>query len=211
MSTRRDHWQTVYATKGEQQTSWFRPRLDESLRHVDALAIERSLPVIDVGGGRATLVDDLLARGFRDISVLDLSRAALDEARDRLGARGEAVHWIEGDITAVALPAAHYGLWHDRAVFHFLDQAGQRREYVAQARRAILPGGYLVVATFALDGPDKCSGLPVRRYDADGLAAEFADGFEPVATSHESHHTPFATDQSFTYVVLRRRHDTTGP
>lgn len=210
MSGRREHWESVYQTKGRQQTSWFRPHLDESLRMIDALAPDRRLPVIDIGGGRATLVDDLLARGHDDVSVLDLSEAALAESRDRLGSRGDAVHWIAGDITTIELPVAHYGLWHDRAVFHFLDEAAQRRRYAALARRAVRPGGHLVIATFAPDGPEKCSGLPVCRYDADGLAAQFAEGFEPIADSRETHRTPFGSEQSFTYVALRRRDDHTS-
>jgi SAM-dependent methyltransferase len=201
---RREHWQTVYQNKGESQTSWFRPHLDESLRLIDALALAPGTPIIDVGGGRSTLVDDLLARGFRDLTVLDLSPAALEASRVRLDANGDSVTWLAGDITATALPEARFGLWHDRAVFHFLTDEADRRRYVAQAARAIRPGGYAIIATFAADGPEKCSGLPVCRYDATQLAAEFASGFTCVDSSREVHRTPFETDQAFTYVVLCR-------
>ncbi len=202
---RREHWQAVYQDKGETQTSWFRPHLDESLRLIDQLALAPATPIIDVGGGRSTLVDDLLARGFRDLTVLDLSIAALQASRQRLGDRGNSITWIAGDVTATDLPESRFGLWHDRAVFHFLvDEADQRR-YVEQAARAVRSGGYAIIATFAADGPEKCSGLQVRRYDSASLAAQFTDHFDCVDESREIHRTPFATDQAFTYAVLRRR------
>ena len=204
MTTNRDHWQTVYHSKGEQQTSWFRPHLDESLRLIDSLDLDKSLPAIDVGGGRSTLVDDLLERGFADLTVLDLSQAALDESRRRLGERAGTITWLAGDITHVALPVAHYALWHDRAAFHFLTDRNERLRYSTTAARSIRPGGFIVLATFALDGPEKCSGLPVQRHDAQSLADAFADAFEPFADSRELHPTPFGTEQPFTYVVLRR-------
>jgi SAM-dependent methyltransferase len=204
MTTNQDHWQTVYQAKSEQQTSWFRPHLDESLRLIDSLGLDKTLPVIDVGGGRSTLVDDLLARGYGDITALDLSQAALDQSRQRLGDRGASVAWIATDITQATLPATHYGLWHDRAVFHFLTDPGERARYAMLAARSMRADGYIVLATFAADGPEKCSGLPVCRYDADELAAVFAQDFERVADSRERHPTPFGTEQPFTYVVLRR-------
>jgi SAM-dependent methyltransferase len=201
---RREHWQTVYQNKGETQTSWFRPHLDESLRLIDALALDLATPIIDVGGGRSTLVDDLLARDFHDLTVLDLSQAALDESRARLGEPGASMNWLAGDITTLSLPEARIGLWHDRAVFHFLTDEADQRRYVEQAAHAIRAGGYAIIATFALDGPEKCSGLPVCRYDAASLAAQFADSFDHVDSSRELHSTPFETSQAFTYMVLRR-------
>lgn len=204
MTTNLDHWQSVYQTKGEQQTSWFRPHLDESLRLIDALDLDRTRPVIDVGGGRSTFADDLLARGFADVTVLDVSSAALADSRRRLGANADAIAWLTGDILDATLPIAHYALWHDRAVFHFLTDDADRRRYASAAARSIGPGGYLVLATFALDGPEKCSGLPVRRNDAQGLANAFAENFSIVTDSRELHPTPFGTEQAFTYVVLRR-------
>ncbi len=200
-----EHWDAVYGTKGELQTSWFRPHLDESLRLIDALQLPRSAALLDVGGGRSSLVDDLLKRGFGDVDVLDLSAVALAEARQRLGARGEQVRWLAGDVTEIALPVARYALWHDRAVFHFLTDAEAQARYLAAAARAVRPGGHLVLGTFAEDGPERCSGLPVARYGADALAARFAPLFERVADSRELHRTPAGTEQAFTYVVLRRR------
>ena len=202
---RREHWESVYTTKAENQTSWFRPHLDESVRLIDGLKLQPTTPIIDIGGGRATLVDDLLSRGFTDLSVLDMSQAALDEAARRLGASGDSVRWLTADITRIELPDAHYGLWHDRAVFHFLTGPEERARYVANATRSIQPGGHAVVATFAADGPEKCSGLPVCRYDAAALAGEFEPSFKRIADSRERHPTPFGSEQSFIYVVLRRR------
>lgn len=215
MTDKNEHWRTLYQTRAEQQTSWFRPHLDESLRLIDALGLATDAPVIDVGAGRSTLVDDLLHRGFTDISVLDISADALDEAKERLGplAARQAgkstagVQWIVSDVLSADLPFAHYGLWHDRAVFHFLTEPADQARYVTLARNCLREGGILIVSTFALDGPGECSGLPVCRYDADTLAARFGDGFTPLADSREIHRTPFATEQSFTTLVLRRSTD----
>ena len=209
-AARQEHWEAVYRGKAEAQTSWFRAHLDESLRLIDALALPSDAPLLDIGGGRATLVDDLLARGFHHVSVLDLSATALADARLRLESRGDAVKWLVGDATTVELQAAHYALWHDRAVFHFLTDAADRERYVATAARALRPGGYVIAATFATDGPERCSGLPVCRYDAITLAAMFAPAFEKVAESRDVHRTPAGSEQPFTYVVLRRRHERTG-
>jgi len=203
-AARGEHWQRVYREKSETQTSWFRPHLDESLRRIDGLGLAPDDAVIDVGGGRSSLVDDLLARGLRDVTVLDLAEGALDAARARLGADAARVHWIAADVTRAQLPPAHYALWHDRAVFHFLTDAAERARYVAQTARALRPGGHAVIATFAPDGPERCSGLPVARYDADALAAEFAPVFVHVDHGRELHRTPWDAEQAFTYVVLRR-------
>jgi SAM-dependent methyltransferase len=199
-----EHWQGVYSAKGEAQTSWFRPHLDESLRIIDALALPSQAAFIVVGAGRSTLVDDLRARGFHDLCVLDISAEALAQSRARLGAAASLVHWIEGDVLEARLAPARYDLWHDRAVFHFLTSAEQQARYAAIAARSIRPGGHLLLATFAPDGPEKCSGLPVCRYDAATLAARFASHFTPVADSREAHRTPFDTTQAFTYLLLRR-------
>ncbi|MBU6403971.1 MAG: class I SAM-dependent methyltransferase [Proteobacteria bacterium] len=204
---RQSHWQSVYASKSETQTSWYRPHLDHSLRLVDGLALPPDAPLIDVGGGRATLVDDLLARGYRDVSVLDLAAVALDAARQRLGADAAQVRWLCANILDVDLPAAHYALWHDRAVFHFLTEPAPRAAYLAQMARALRPGGYAIIATFAADGPGRCSGLPVQRYAADALAACFAAHFECVCDSREEHRTAAGAVQPFTYVLLRKRSD----
>jgi len=201
------HWQQVYTSKASDAVSWYRPHLDRSLAFIDGLALAPDAPILDVGAGASTLVDDLLARGLRDVTVNDLADAALDHTRARIAAlpppAQSAVRYLAGDITTLALPAAHYALWHDRAAFHFLTEPAQRRAYVAQAARSLRPGGHLLIATFALDGPERCSGLPVCRYDAAALAAEFAPHFRPIADAREQHPTPFGTTQSFLYVLLR--------
>jgi SAM-dependent methyltransferase len=206
-AVRSSHWDVLYSEKGEAQTSWFRPHLDESLRLIDGLDLPLQAPMLDVGGGRSTLVEDLLQRGFTDIGVMDLSAVALDETKQRLGARADHVHWLVGDITDAELPSGYYALWHDRAVFHFLADIGDRARYAAAMAHAVRPGGYAVIGTFATDGPEHCSGLPVARYDASSLASEFAPEFEPVAHSRDMHRTPSGNEQAFTYVVLRRRSD----
>ncbi|HWT17222.1 MAG TPA: methyltransferase domain-containing protein [Patescibacteria group bacterium] len=199
------HWQQVYTTKATDAVSWFRPHLDRSLAFIDALGLDRDAAILDVGAGASTLVDDLLARGFRDITLNDIADAALAHARARLGpAQASNVHTHVGDVTTLVLPAHRFALWHDRAVFHFLTEPSQRAAYVAQAAHAVRADGHLLIATFASDGPERCSGLAVQRYDADTLAAEFAPHFERVSDAREEHPTPFGTTQSFQYVLLRR-------
>ena len=205
----RVHWQGVYQLKAEGQTSWYRPRLDESLRLIAAHSPDCDGPALDVGGGRSTLVDDLLEAGYCDVSVLDVSGEALEQSRARLATSRNAdaaasVHWIESDILGAGLPQSRYALWHDRAVFHFLVDDSEQVAYVALAECALRPGGVAIIATFALDGPERCSGLPVQRYDAPSLAARFGKAFELVASSREVHAAPNGASQAFTYVVLRR-------
>jgi len=206
ISAAQAHWQSIYSSKGEQDTSWYRPRLDESLRWIDSLELDRSSPLIDVGAGRSTLVDDLLARGFRAITLLDLSEAALAASRERLGVLGADVNWRVAGLLDAELPENHFALWHDRALFHFFTDAADRRRYAALAARSVRRGGHLLVATFAADGPGRCSGIPICRFDAAALAAEFSHGFTAVDDSRELHATPTGGQQAFTYLMLRR-HD----
>jgi SAM-dependent methyltransferase len=204
------HWQDVYGNKAEDQTSWYRPHLDVSLDMIDTLGLAPLAPIIDVGGGRSTLVDDLIGRGYRDLTVLDLSEAALSQSRSRLGRVAEAVHWIAGDVLDADLPSARFALWHDRAVFHFFTDEARQDRYIERVRAALKPGGHAIVATFAADGPQRCSGLPVCRYDGDSLAQRFGAGFERVDTRRELHRTPFDSVQPFTYLLLRRSDDAMG-
>jgi SAM-dependent methyltransferase len=200
----REHWRSIYRDKSEAQTSWYSAHLDTSLRLLDALHLPKTTPIIDVGGGRSTLADDLLARGFTQITILDIAAPALESARQRLGAAAERVQWRCVDVLEADLPAANYGLWHDRAVFHFLVDPARGRRYVEQAARAVRPGGFAVISTFAPDGPDRCSGLPVRRCDVAMLAAQFAPQFALLSEAREEHTTPWGSIQPFTYAVLRR-------
>jgi 2-polyprenyl-3-methyl-5-hydroxy-6-metoxy-1,4-benzoquinol methylase len=199
-----DHWNAVYQRKAAEQVSWFQPHLGTSLALIRALALPRSARIIDVGGGVATLVDDLLDEGFAAPTVLDISERALETSRQRLGARAAAVRWIVGDITEVDLGEARYDVWHDRAVFHFLTDPAARRAYVRAAMGALAPGGHIIVATFGVHGPEQCSGLDVVRYDADGLHAEFGGGFEKVRSLTELHQTPLGSEQEFVYCYCRR-------
>lgn len=199
----KDHWERVYSTKATDAVSWYQPHADLSLRLIEAAGLPRRAAIIDVGGGASTLVDDLLARGRYDVTVLDLSAAALEAAKVRLGASAAAVTWRVADITQAGLPDRAYDLWHDRAVFHFLTAPEDRRAYVAAVRRALRPGGHVVIATFAEDGPLRCSGLPVARYSTAQLQAEFGEGFALLSGEREQHATPSGSTQVFTYCHFR--------
>lgn len=200
----KSHWEQVYASKATDAVSWFQPHAERSLRFIEQARLPPTAAIIDVGGGASTLVDDLLARGFQNLTVLDLSARALAAARARLGARAGAVTWLEADITQAGLPAQAYDLWHDRAVFYFLTAPEERRAYVQAVRHALKPDGHLIVASFAEDGPLQCSGLPVVRYDARALQAQFGADFTLLAHERELHRTPFGTTQPFTYCHCRR-------
>lgn len=198
------HWDDVYGCKGAEAVSWFRPRLETSLELIAAAGISPDTPVVDVGGGASTLVDDLLARGFRSITVLDVSATALELARRRLGSRSDRVRWIHEDVTGWEPEPGGYGLWHDRAVFHFLVEPGRRQRYVEGLRRGLAPGGHVVLATFGPEGPRRCSGLPVRRYRPEDLESELGPAFTLEASRTEEHATPSGSIQQFTYALLRR-------
>jgi len=195
----KDHWENVYATKSPAEVSWYQARPALSLALIGKLGLAPDAVIADIGGGASTLVDNLLAQGFHNLAVVDLAGHALAAARSRLGARAAGVQWIEGDVTTPVLPESSVDLWHDRAVFHFLTGKDAREAYVTQARRAIRPGGHLIIATFAADGPTHCSGLPVMRYDAAALQAEFEQAFDLVGHATETHATPGGRMQSFLY------------
>lgn len=200
----KQHWEHVYATKSIDAVSWFQPQAATSLKLIQATGAAPTDAIIDVGGGASTLVDGLLANGFGNLSVLDLSGAALAASRARLGERAAAVQWLEADITQVALPAQRYAVWHDRAVFHFLVEAADRAAYRKLLLHALQPLGQVIIATFAENGPVQCSGLPIRRYRAEELHAELGESFELVDSHTEAHHTPSGAIQQFVYVHLRR-------
>lgn len=197
------HWEAVYRQKDAERVSWFRPHLERSLEFIEGARLPKGAGIIDVGGGASTLPDDLLARGYTNITVLDLSAGAIEVAKARLGAAGSRANWIVGDVCSVELPQQSFDFWHDRAVFHFLREPGARERYVEAVSRALKPGGHLVVATFGPEGPERCSGLDVRRYDADGLHAEFGPGFVKVDSATEVHETPWGSKQQFVYCYCR--------
>lgn len=199
------HWEHVYAHKAPTQVSWYQEHAQLSLDLIHRAGVQKDDPIIDVGGGASTLVDDLLAAGFQWITVLDIAAKALEFAQERLGPRAAQVTWIEADVTQAALPAQAYFLWHDRAVFHFLTQPADRQRYIESACRAVRSGGSLILATFAQDGPERCSGLEVMRYSAERLQQEFCTDFELVESLSERHRTLFGTEQKFLYCLLRRQ------
>jgi 2-polyprenyl-3-methyl-5-hydroxy-6-metoxy-1,4-benzoquinol methylase len=198
------HWENIYHTKGSAQVSWYQLHPQLSLQYIRNTGADKTASIIDVGGGASTLVDHLLDDGFGRITVLDLSKEALDVAAQRLAQRAQLVTWLEADITQVDLPQHAYDIWHDRAVFHFLTNPQDRQAYVKAVEHAVKPGGHVIVATFANDGPEKCSGLDVARYDPQSLHDEFGSGFELLDSTHENHQTPFGTEQKFIYCYCRK-------
>ena len=195
----RNHWERVYQSKEADAVSWFRPHLERSLSLIEKAAPDPAMSIIDIGGGESTLVDDLLGAGYFDVSALDISQAAIDATRQRLGLAGNAVAWWVGDVTQVTLPRARYDVWHGKAVFHFLTDLAQRQAYARLLMHAVKPGSHVIVATFGPEDPSKCSVLDVVRYDADGLHGEFGDAFRLVESATEVHDTPFGTSQQFIY------------
>jgi 2-polyprenyl-3-methyl-5-hydroxy-6-metoxy-1,4-benzoquinol methylase len=199
----RRHWDKVYTRKAPDAVSWYQPHLARSLELIGRAAPDVSAAIIDVGGGESTLVDDLLAKGYRDLTVLDISPNAIEASKKRLGALAEKVAWLTADITEVVLPGQRYDVWHDRAVFHFLTSVSQRASYVRQVKHSMKPRGHVIVATFGPEGPTQCSGLDVVRYDADSLHGEFGPQFRLVEHATEIHRTPSGRMQQFLYCFCK--------
>ncbi len=199
-----DHWDQIYDSRPATELSWYQRHPETSLRLIEEAASGRSAAVVDVGSGASELVDALLARGFTDVTLVDISRRALETVRSRLGSEARRVSFVNQDLL-MWIPERRYDVWHDRAVFHFLTEREDRDRYVEIVTDAIGTGGFLILGTFAEDGPTSCSGLPVRRYSADELADVFAQSFSVVGHEREEHLTPSGTAQSFTWVVLRRK------
>ena len=197
------HWDNIYRQTAPEQVSWYRPHLDRSLSLIQSAAPDRAAAIIDVGGGESTMVDDLLALGYRNLTVLDISQTALALTKQRLGEAAGRVQWICADVTAPPLATDSFDVWHDRAVFHFLTSEEQRLAYVHAVESTVKPRGHVIVSTFGPEGPDKCSGLPVMRYDAEELHEEFGTRFRLIESSREMHETPFGTIQQFLYCYCR--------
>ncbi len=196
------HWERVYAD-GYEDVSWFQAQPDLSLRLIASSGVDKHAGIIDVGGGASSLVDCLLDQGYSPVAVLDVSPTSLRYARDRLGSRARNVSWVEADVTTFS-PPRRFGLWHDRAVFHFLTDAAQRLAYVQTLRRTLISDGAVIIATFAMDGPTRCSGLPVERYDARKISAELGPEFSLIEEVSEVHRTPLGSGQTFSYFHFRR-------
>lgn len=200
----KNHWERVYGSKAPTDVSWYQALPTRSLELLRAASAGPDARIIDIGGGDSTLVDAILAERLGTMMVLDISAAALARAQRRLGTRAALVTWVEADVTTVDLPESSIDIWHDRAVFHFLVEPEQRRRYVAHLQQTLKAGGAAVIATFALDGPEKCSGLPVARYSPETLAAELGSEFMMVESRRHAHVTPWSAAQSFQYSRFRR-------
>jgi trans-aconitate methyltransferase len=200
---RQAHWQKAYKEKGEKQVSWFQEKPALSLELIHGVGVKPDSAIIDIGGGASRLVDVLVNEGHRDLTVLDLSDEAVAITRSRLAERAPLVKWIVGDVTEW-VPSRQYDLWHDRAAFHFLTEATDRAAYLDRLMRAIRLGGHAIIATFAIDGPERCSGLPVMRYDATALSAALGRTFALIGTRRQDHTTPTGGVQRFLFSVFRR-------
>lgn len=198
------YWDHLYSTNRPQKLGWYEPHLRMSLDMILAARIDRDARIIDIGGGASTLVDDLLAQGFEHISVLDISRAALSLARARLGEQAGKIRWLEADITSASLPADHYDLWHDRAVFHFLTNVADREKYVKTMRRSVKPQGHIVIGTFSLQAPPKCSGLEVHRYSPKLLRRELGEDLELREHQYDAHMAPAGVEQRYLYCRFQK-------
>jgi ubiquinone/menaquinone biosynthesis C-methylase UbiE len=197
------HWEKVYKTKAPDALSWYRPHLETSLALIERTGTGPSSAIIDVGGGESTLADDLLSRGYRKITVLDISATAMRVCKKRLGALTEKIEWLVADVTHTELKRNVYDIWHDRAVFHFLTGIEERAAYIRNVARSVKRGGHVIVGTFGPEGPMKCSGLDVMRYDANSLHDQFGARFRLLESSHELHRTPFGATQQFLYCYCR--------
>ena len=208
---RKEHWEHTYAAKPPEGLGWYAPHLRTSLEWIGALSLDRDASIIDVGGGASTLVDDLLGRGFTHVTVLDLSERALTTAQTRLGQAAAGVTWIEGDVTSVALPSDDYDVWHDRAAFHFLTEPEDRQRYVQRLHDAVMRGGHVMMGTFGLEAPPRCSGLPVERYEPQTLHDTLGEMLALVRQKKEVHVTPGGVKQMYLYCLFRKVTDSEAP
>jgi ubiquinone/menaquinone biosynthesis C-methylase UbiE len=203
---RKSHWENIYAMKEASQVSWYAPRLELSLQFIKQTGIDTEGQIIDVGGGASTLVDDLLEQGYENISILDIASTAMKVSQARLGSKANEVRWIQGDVTRIELPQNFFDVWHDRAVFHFLTDTQDRQRYLDLVKFSLKPGAHFIIATFAQDGPDQCSGLEVVRYSVDSLTVELGEDFELIKSLSEIHTTPLHAEQKFLYCHFNKRH-----
>ena len=199
----RDHWEAVYLDTAPDAVSWYRPHLEISFDMIRRAVGNPDLAILDVGGGESTLVNDLIAAGYRNVAVLDVSPTALEVTKKRLGAAAAQVRWIAGDVTAVSLPQHSVDVWHDRAVFHFLTEPEDRAAYVRNLLHCVRPGGHVIIGAFGPDGPVRCSGLPVVRYDPEAMHRELGGSFVKLETREELHFTPRGIAQQFVYCLFR--------
>lgn len=199
----KEHWEEVYARKTDAELTWHQDDPAASLALIERAGLHQGARIVDIGGGTSRLASRLLDRGFSNVTVLDLSSAALERAREAMGPRGDTVSWVAQDVLRWQ-PDGHFDLWHDRAAFHFLTDPADRAAYVARLTEALVPGGWAVIASFAADGPEKCSGLPVQRYDPEDLARVLGEAFALIEGRHVAHPKPQGGTQAFQYSLLRR-------
>lgn len=199
---RKKHWETVYETKNPDQVSWTQEVPKTSLEFIHSFGLSKQAKIIDIGGGDSKFVDFLIEAGFQNISVLDISSAAIEKAKKRLGNKAHKVNWIVSDITAFE-PSETYDVWHDRATFHFLTTKPEIEKYLETARKSVT--GYLIIGTFSENGPKKCSGLDIKQYSENRLTAHFNNGFEKLHCVIEDHITPFETTQNFLFCSFKKR------
>lgn len=199
-----EHWEEIYTTKSSHKVGWYTPRLETSMNWITELKLAAESPIIDVGGGASTLVDDLLASGHKNLTVLDLSERAMQLTKERLGKQSDTVTWLQGDVTEVELPPRYYNLWHDRAVFHFLIEPEMQQKYRKAILGALKKDGFFIIAAFSPDAPPQCSGLPVQRYTSEQLSKMFGTEFELKCHQYEKHHTPSGTEQAYVYCLFQR-------
>lgn len=207
---RKDHWEQVYSTRMAEKLGWYKPRLETSLAWIEELGLDRDAPIIDIGGGASTLVDDLVDEGFESIAVLDIAESALTASKKRLGRQSELVMWLNGDVTTYPLPQNRFELWHDRAALHFLIEPADQQAYRDNLLNTLRPGGHLIIGVFSPAAPPKCSGLPVQRYDHEQLSNLLGDAFEIVRHHEEMHTTPAGVEQTYLYCQFRRVDDDRG-
>jgi SAM-dependent methyltransferase len=201
---KKDHWETIYSTKGEDEVSWFQPYPKTSMEFVELFNLPLDANIIDIGGGDSHFVDALLDKGYQHIYVLDISANAIERAKNRLGKRASRVHWIVSDITEFE-PPVQFEFWHDRAAFHFLTTEDAVYRYVSIAEDAIKKDGYLILGTFSENGPTKCSGLEIRQYSEASMSARFEVAFDRIKCIHEDHTTPFNTVQNFLFCSFKKK------
>jgi SAM-dependent methyltransferase len=198
------HWSEVYQTKPPDNVSWYQERPNLSLSLIEKTGLNKSARILDVGAGASSLADHLLSLGYSELSLLDISPESLNISKKRLGEKANEIKWLVDDITTVTLPKAAYDIWHDRAVFHFLTEESQRLAYLQKVKQSLAAKGHLIMATFASDGPEQCSGLNVMRYDSDTLRKFFGADFSLLSSNYESHITPWASEQKFLYCHFQR-------
>ncbi len=200
---RKKHWETIYQTKQPDEVSWYQPTPETSLRFIEELNLKPDARIIDIGGGDSLLAEHLLDLGFQNITVVDISKAAIERAKKRIGKQAETITWVVADVTQFE-PTEDYDLWHDRAAFHFLTEQQEIHSYLETAHKSITPDGIMVVGTFSKEGPEKCSGLPVSQYSESSMTKQMQPLFEKIECITVNHETPFDTVQNFTFCSFKK-------